>query len=104
MFAIVVGIGAALIFILAFYGYRRTGSPSALISGTIGTALIVLGMAITLAGQPSWMTALPCFIVAFAFAGRGFASRRKKAPAASLILLIATIALVTGLLSLVVPR
>jgi len=102
-FLIVTGLGAALVFALAFFGYQRTGSPSALISGGIGAALMALGIAITWSGQSRWMAFIPCAIVTFAFLARGMVSLKKNPKAAPLILTIAGVAAATGLLALFVP-
>lgn len=102
-YPIVISAGAILVLLLAFIGYKRTGSPSALISGSIGAALILLGMAITWTGQSRWMTVLPCVIVTLAFAARGTVSAKKKAPAAALIFTIAVVAALTGVAALFVP-
>ncbi len=99
----VVGVGALVVFVLAFLGYKRTGSPSALISGSLGAALMLLGLGISLSGRPHLMAAIPCFIVALAFAARGMVAKKKGSSAASLILSIAAVAALAGVGALLIP-
>ncbi len=95
------------VFIIAFRGWRTTGSQTAIISGGIGALLILLSAVMKAKGIVTPPPFLLPLAVSITFAGRGFSARKKMEtkpalrPVVSIIMQIAVISLIAAVVAAV---
>lgn len=106
--AILLLVAAIAVFLLAYKGWKSSGSNSAIISGSAGAMLILMSAVMKWMGMSTPPPFLLPLAVSVIFALRGFTSRSKMEanprlrPVVAVIMQVAIIALIAAVICVVV--